>query len=215
LHEDARGRFEDAHVTNGAVHRVIEQQAAMQPLAPAVAAGALTLTYRELNQRANTLARGLAERGLRRGAAAMVSMERGADLAVVLLAVLKAGAAYCWIEPGSNHAPLEPFRVLSGDLPGRGPGVPLDIHAALEEAARRATPNLPILTRGSDIACVLPDRHAEPRVLVPHGTIASLAAPGRGGPWTSEPGAFDLWVALMSGATLTLREPPADASAAA
>lgn len=195
-------------MVKGAIHRVIEQQAALQPDAIAIRNGSHSITYRELNQRANTLARRLAESGLTRGSVAMVRMERGVDLAIVLLAVLKAGAAYAWIEPGSPQdcgLPSE-FCVLRTRGAAEQEHLAIDIRDALATTSARPSPNLPILTRGHDVACVLPDRVGNPHVLVPHATISALPAdvPAQSGEWTSVPGAFDLWIGLMTGATMTL-----------
>lgn len=196
-------------MVNGAIHRVFEFQAAAQPDTAAVNDGTQCLTYRELNQRANTLARRLSESGLTRGAVAIVRMERGVDLATVLLAVLKAGAAYTWVEPGSPDDLNLPtsFGVAPRRADGDQPYLAIDIRGALADCKSRPGPNLPIHTRGSDIACVLPDHDGQPHVLVPHATITALPASSRNGEWTSEPGAFDLWLGLMSGATVSLNAP--------
>ena len=201
---------------SNAVHRLIEQQAARRPDAVAVvdggAGGGRALTYRELNARANTLARRLKESGLARGTVAFVRLPRSPDLAVVLLAVLKAGAAYAWVEPGAPGDLDLPASVCVADrLPaGAAAGeercTAIDISGALTACARQATPNLPVLTRGTDVACVLPDAQGRPLVLVPHDTIAALPQPSAGAavaPATAA-GALDLWAGLMSGATLSL-----------
>jgi hypothetical protein len=204
----ARNRGEH-NVVNGAIHRLIELQAASQPETMAVNDGTQCLTYRELNQRANTLARRLSESGLTRGAVAIVRMDRGADLATVLLAVLKAGAAYRWVEPGSADDLDLPSSFCIA--PRRGGGdqahLAIDLRGALADCRLRPSPNLPILTRGSDIACVLRDHDGQPHVFVPHATITALPASARNGEWTAEPGAFDLWLGLMSGATVSLALP--------
>ncbi len=178
----------------------------MQPEAVALHDGTQRLTYRELNQRANTLARRLGECGLKRGSVALVQMPRSMELATVLLAVLKAGAAYAWIEPGSR-ADLDMaacFCVMQRKSASEQRYLAVDIRNALAACAARPSANLPVLTRGSDIACVLPDVQGELEVIVPHETITSMPAPARMGTWTNEPGAFDLWIALMSGDTLTI-----------
>jgi non-ribosomal peptide synthetase component F len=185
---------------------VIEQQAAMQPDAVAVVDGTQAITYRELNQCANTLARRLGECGLRRGSVAMVQMPRGLELATVLLAVLKAGAAYAWVEPGCSGACDLPgsFCIAQQKSASEQRYLAVDIRSVLSGCAARPSANLPILTRGSDIACVLPDALGDPQVLVPHETVTSMPATAHTGTWASEPGAFDLWVTLMSGATMTV-----------
>jgi hypothetical protein len=196
------------NVVNGAIHRVIEQQAAMRPDVIALASRTRNLTFRELNHCANAVARRLAESGLTRGAVAVVRMPRSVDLAIVLLAVLKAGAAYAWIEPGSSEDRDLPsdFCVLKGASGADQCYLAIDIHHALATCASRPSPNLPILTRGSDIACVLPDKSGKPHVIVPHATVTALpgSVAAGGGEWAVVPGAFDLWIGLMSGATMTL-----------
>ena len=59
-----------------------------------------SLTYEELNARANRLARMLIGRGIRRSDLVGVALDRSADLVVALLAVMKTGAAYVPIDPG-------------------------------------------------------------------------------------------------------------------
>jgi len=58
------------------------------------------LTYQELDERSTALALALAERNVRPGDRVGVCLERGLDLVVALLAVLKAGAAYIPLDPG-------------------------------------------------------------------------------------------------------------------
>lgn len=178
----------------------------MQPDVVALLDGTQTVTYRELNQRANTLARRLAESGLKRGSVAIVEMPRSVELATVLLAVLKAGAAYAWVEP-ATHRVLDAsptFCIIQKKSASEQCYLGVDIRPALAASAERPSANLPILTRGSDIACILPNEHGELQVLVPHETITSMPAPAQSGTWSSEAGAFDLWIALMSGESLTV-----------
>src|SRR5688572_3058545 len=88
-----------------AIHRFVEQHAAGRGDAVAVVDAERSVTYRELNQRANAVARHLMTGGFRRGAHAVVAMPCSADLAIVLLAVLKAGGSYAWIDkrkPGGD-----------------------------------------------------------------------------------------------------------------
>ncbi|MEV4641066.1 amino acid adenylation domain-containing protein [Actinoplanes sp. NPDC049548] len=91
---------------------LFERQVAMAPDAVAVVAGEVSLTYGELDRRANRLARHL--RGLGAGAGSFVGvvMERGADVVVALLAVLKAGAAYVPVDP---RTPAQRVAVVLSD----------------------------------------------------------------------------------------------------
>ncbi|MFI6896629.1 amino acid adenylation domain-containing protein [Streptomyces sp. NPDC050256] len=77
----------------------IEAQAARTPDATALVYGDASLTYAELNTRANRLARHLRTLGARPGAVVAVAVPRSVKLIVSLLAVLKAGAAYLPLDP--------------------------------------------------------------------------------------------------------------------
>ena len=70
----------------------------------------------------------------------------------------------------------------------------------------RSAPNLPIVTRPDDLACVLPQRNGLPGVLVPHATITALQShPFPDRPlWSGEVAALDLWLPLMAGGTVTV-----------
>ncbi len=86
------------------VHGLFEQRVAAQPDAVAAVHGEQQWTYRELNVRANRLARALLARGLRREGVVAVVTERNLDWMAAVLAVFKAGGAYLPIEP---HFPAE------------------------------------------------------------------------------------------------------------
>ncbi|MEV0146500.1 MULTISPECIES: amino acid adenylation domain-containing protein [unclassified Nonomuraea] len=91
----------------GTLHTLIEAQATATPDAPAVLFGDVTLTYAELNGRANRLARWLRHIGVERGQPVAVSAERSPELVVALLAVLKAGGAYVPLDPEYPRDRLE------------------------------------------------------------------------------------------------------------
>jgi amino acid adenylation domain-containing protein len=81
------------------VHRMIEDRAAQSPDAPAVSFRDTSWTYRELNSRANQVARKLARLGAGRETIVCVHMERSLEIVAALLGVLKVGAAYLPLEP--------------------------------------------------------------------------------------------------------------------
>ncbi|GAA3131635.1 hypothetical protein GCM10010466_22800 [Planomonospora alba] len=82
------------------LHALVERAADASPCATAVASpGHAPLTYAELDRRANQVAHRLLERGVRPQEPVGVLMERRPELAVALLGVLKAGAAYLPLDP--------------------------------------------------------------------------------------------------------------------
>ncbi|WP_208652677.1 non-ribosomal peptide synthetase [Herbaspirillum rubrisubalbicans] len=83
------------HPEQACLHTLIEAQAAHRPHAMAVD----QLSYDQLNRRANRLAHRLIQLGAGPERLVGVAMERGPDLIITLLAVLKAGAAYLPLDP--------------------------------------------------------------------------------------------------------------------
>ncbi len=82
------------------IPEVFADQVAARPNAPALTDGDTTLTYAELDTRAEKLARRLRDRGVGRDTPVGVLLERGPELVTVLLAVLKAGGGYVPLDPG-------------------------------------------------------------------------------------------------------------------
>jgi amino acid adenylation domain-containing protein len=76
-----------------------ERQVAETPLAPALRFEGCTLSYAELNARANKLGRRLRGIGVVPGVIVGLCLERSVDLVVALLAIQKAGGAYVPLDP--------------------------------------------------------------------------------------------------------------------
>ncbi|MCY8882020.1 non-ribosomal peptide synthetase DhbF [Bacillus spizizenii] len=76
-----------------------EKQAALSPEAIAVVCEDQSLSYAELNERANRLARMLISEGVGPEQFVALALPRSLEMAVGLLAVLKAGAAYLPLDP--------------------------------------------------------------------------------------------------------------------
>ncbi|WP_444997367.1 amino acid adenylation domain-containing protein [Aliikangiella sp. IMCC44359] len=89
------------------IHHIFEQQAFSQAQNVAVSYEQDSLTYQELNQRANRLARYLIEQGVTQGAYVGLLVERSFDIVVGILATLKVGAAYVPLEPGNPDSRIE------------------------------------------------------------------------------------------------------------
>ena len=90
---------DDVTTLGHCLHRLLERAAVKYLDKTALICSDTELSYGELHALANRFARVLVERGTRRGDVIGVALDRSIDLVVVLLAVLKAGAAYVPIDP--------------------------------------------------------------------------------------------------------------------
>lgn len=124
------------------IHELFEQRVGKDPDAVAVVCGEVSLSYAELNRRANRLAHYLRELGVGPDSRVAICVDRGWEMIVGLLGVLKSGGAYVPLDPGY---PVERLRFMledsgpvalltQGDLAGRfsesAAGLPvLDLHA--------------------------------------------------------------------------------------
>src|SRR6267378_2621351 len=78
---------------------LFEAQVARAAAQVAVVSEDAQLTYGELNARANQLARALRNRGVGRESLVGICIDRSLDMAVGILGILKAGAAYLPLDP--------------------------------------------------------------------------------------------------------------------
>ncbi|HEY3261454.1 MAG TPA: condensation domain-containing protein, partial [Pseudonocardiaceae bacterium] len=86
-------------VDGGTLHGMIERQAALTPDAVAVVGADATLSYAELDGRANRVAHELVRLGVAPGRPVGLFADRGAGLIVGMLGILKAGGAYLPLDP--------------------------------------------------------------------------------------------------------------------
>lgn len=150
----------DREVPAAVLPELVQAQVRRTPDAVAVTGAGPTLSYSELNGRANALARALVARGAGPERFVALAMSRTPELIVALLAVLKAGAAYLPIE---LNYPAERVRFMLTDadpalvittegcidrLPEGTPTLVLD---AAEMAAELAT--LPSTDLGDEDRC--------------------------------------------------------------
>jgi amino acid adenylation domain-containing protein len=107
------------------LHRLFEEQVDRSPDAVALVFEGERLTWRQLDGRANQLARLLRARGVGPEVRVGVSLERSIEMVVALLGILKAGGAYVPLDP---DYPPERLRLMREDagaavLLGRADGV--------------------------------------------------------------------------------------------
>nr|WP_282698246.1 non-ribosomal peptide synthetase [Streptomyces sp. CC208A] len=215
----------------GTVHGLIARRAARTPGAPALITGTETLTYEELDARADALAARLRAAGTGRGDTVGVLLDRGVTLVVTALAVLKCGAAYLPLDPRLPEARIRLMlqdagtRLVATD---RHHTAPRDVRTLLVEApAPEADADADAgAPWGSGAAEVCEDDLAyvmftsgstgRPKgVAVTHRNVVELAAdrdlslgPGRRMLVHSATGfdasVFEVWVPLLAGGSLVL-----------
>lgn len=95
------------HPLSKCVHELFEEQAELSPNADAVECNGNRLTFRELNERANRVARVLRERGVGPDTFVGISVERSLEMVVGIYGILKAGGAYVPLDPVYPQERLE------------------------------------------------------------------------------------------------------------
>ena len=81
------------------VQNFFEKQAGLTPLKTAIISGTSGLSYKELNEKSNQLARHLISLGVTAGDVVGICIERSVNMVVSVLGVLKAGCCYLPMDP--------------------------------------------------------------------------------------------------------------------
>ena len=100
--EEILYKFNDTKVNypkDKTVYELFEEQAERTPNNIAVVFEDKELTYKELNERANQLARVLREKGVKEETIVGIMVERSLEMIIGIMAILKAGGAYLPIDP--------------------------------------------------------------------------------------------------------------------
>ncbi|HEU4562901.1 MAG TPA: amino acid adenylation domain-containing protein, partial [Longimicrobium sp.] len=211
------------------IHQLVEAQVERTPGAVAVVFEGETLTYRELNERANRLARHLRALGVGPEARVAVCLERSPEMVVSVLAVLKAGGAYVPLDPAypadrlafmladsaaavllAEEGPRGTFPVPAGTRVVRPASAEMESGENLEGGAHPGSLAYVIYTSGSTGT---PKGVAvEHRALVNYVAHAAAEfAIGTGdrvlqfASISFDPAAEEIFATLVSGATLVLR----------
>ncbi|UIN44643.1 bacitracin non-ribosomal peptide synthetase BacA [Bacillus licheniformis] len=153
-----------AYPKGKAIHQLFEEQAKRIPDHTAVVFEDQKLTYRQLNEKANQVARLLREKGVKPDTLVGIMMERSSDMITAILGVLKAGGAYLPIDP---EYPLERMRymafdsqvkVIISDVP-LGKGLTAEsielIHMADERIAEQDRSDIDNVNQSGDLAYVI------------------------------------------------------------
>ncbi|MBK3441399.1 non-ribosomal peptide synthetase [Pseudomonas lactis] len=97
--QDSLGAEKGAHRLDQCIHQLFSQQASQRPDAPALTFAGVTLSYAQLDERANRLAWMLRERGVGPQVRVGLALPRSLEMVIGLLAILKAGGAYVPLDP--------------------------------------------------------------------------------------------------------------------
>ncbi len=219
---------------NQRVHQQFEAQVARTPQATALIHRDLAVSYAELNQRANQLARLLRQCGVGHDRLVGVHLPRSLELVVATLAAQKAGGGYLPLDPlypadriaymiaDSGVQVVLSLEALAGELLGLGAElVRLDSERA--RFAELASDNLDLAGDAADIAYTIytSGSTGKPKgVLVPHGAVINFFTgmdahiPHQGGVWLAVTSlSFDISVLELSwtlarGLTVVIYEDP-------
>ncbi|HEV2150062.1 MAG TPA: amino acid adenylation domain-containing protein [Longimicrobiaceae bacterium] len=156
-------------VPDTCLHRLFEAQAARTPHDPAVIFGEASITYAELDRRANRVAHALRRRGVGPDVRVALFLEHGPELVAAVLGVLKAGGAYVPLDPASPADRLASLLEDSGALL-----VLADDAAALPASAP------PVLAAGAEAFVGEPD-HAPDCEVHPHNLVYVIYTSGSTG----------------------------------
>ncbi|MGC0420088.1 amino acid adenylation domain-containing protein [Embleya sp. AB8] len=213
---EAEDEAEDEGVPWAALPELFARQARATPDAPAVIAGDTTVTYRELDERANRLAHALLERGVRPENTVAVLLERSLDLVAALLAVVKAGAVYVPLDSRFPSSRIDLIIRRTGAVLLLNP----DTLTTLEQGNHNdADPDLACHPRRLAYVMFTSGSTGEPKgIAVTHHDVAALAlAPTwRGGahervlahsPTAFDASTYELWTPLLNGGTVVLAPP--------
>uniref|UniRef100_UPI00083133A4 non-ribosomal peptide synthetase n=1 Tax=Actinomadura macra TaxID=46164 RepID=UPI00083133A4 len=207
-----------AELEPGTLPDLVEAQARRSPDAVAVVFEGIELTYAELDARADRLARHLIERGVGAESLVAVALERGVELVVALLGVLKSGAAYLPVNP---EDPADRIALLLEDA---APALVLDDPEAV---ARWSVPDgggraaRPIDGRSAAYVIYTSGSTGRPKgVLVSHQSVANRVLWMRGHhrigagdrvmqktPTVFDVSVWEFWCTLISGAALVVARP--------
>ncbi|HEX8352379.1 MAG TPA: amino acid adenylation domain-containing protein, partial [Pyrinomonadaceae bacterium] len=179
-----------AYPPHACLHELFEEQAAKTPDATALVFEGESLSYDELNKRANRLARHLRTLGAGPEQLVALLMERSVEMIVSLLGVLKAGAAYLPLDPAypgqrlqlmlddSGARILLTQEALAGQLPEHGV-VAVLLDSQREEIEAQSGENLEPLATPDNLAYVIytSGSTGTPKgVMVSHSNVTRLFA---------------------------------------
>ena len=177
----------DASLLKGRLDQLFQRVVDQFPDNIALIHNETEMSFKELNASANIIARGLAKRGLKHGDVVGLAVSRSIDLVIVMLAVLKLGAAYVPIDPSFPAQRIDhmiedadPKLILLSDDPTKGLASWKDLCLSVDEARDSSitdTSNLEAEIDHRDLAYVIYTSGSTGRpkgVEISHGAAANF-----------------------------------------
>ncbi|MGD9632020.1 MAG: amino acid adenylation domain-containing protein [Pirellulales bacterium] len=217
------------------IHELFEEHAKSAPDRVAIWCGDRSFTYRHANQRANQLARFLMGFGVTQGTVVAICVDRSCEMVIGLLAILKAGGAYL---PLSPEDPVQRLKSILDDANATVLVTSQNYHHIFSELRLQfvlvdsiekeidglEADDLPCETVATDLAYVM---HTSGSTGKPKGTsiahrgvvrlvrntnyvhIATADKFLQLAPLAFDASTFEIWGALLNGATLAIAPPGA------
>ncbi len=219
-----------AYSANKSMQQLFHEQATQTPTSVAIRDGERRVTYGEVEEATNRLAHHLIASGVQPGEIIGVAMERSVDAILSMLAILKAGAVYAPLDLASPPARLQGMireagltRVISHQAHSdilQGQPCQLHMFEALDQASKAFPIEKTTIIRGpGDPAYVMYTSGSTGRpkgVLIPQRAVTSLVrnttyisltpsdVVAHASNLAFDASTFELWGALLNGASLAL-----------
>ncbi|MGH9945856.1 MAG: non-ribosomal peptide synthetase [Pyrinomonadaceae bacterium] len=222
------GQRESVHALGACAHTLFEQQALKAPDEVAIVCGDISLTYEQLNRKANRVAHQLLALGVEPETIVGVSIPRSIEQIVNILGILKAGCAYLPLDPDDPKERLAAiirdakvsFLLTKSALHGRFPIdsakiICIDSEQLGDENSEN--PNLPTTVNNLAYVMFTSGSTGRPKgVMVEHRSIVRLVKGAdyadfgannvflQFAPVTFDASTFEIWGALLNGARLAI-----------
>lgn len=224
-------RTHGSYPRHATVNQLFEEQAANRPDSVALVFNDSSITYGELNRRANQLARRLRKHGIGPDTLVGFCVERSIEMVVGLIGILKAGGAYVTLDPNAPHERIAYMfedtraKVFVTTTRFRDLASPGTQVVCLDEAqafANEEESNLPSIAGSESLAYVIytSGSTGKPKgVLVPHRAIVRLVKETNYLPFTPDDvflqfatisfdaSTLELWGPLLNGGKLVIFPP--------
>jgi len=220
---------QDSNTNPVCIQTIFEEQVKKTPNAVAVFFAGQTLSYRELNERANQLAHYLRKLGVETDEPIAFWVERSLEAIIGFLGILKAGAAYLPIDPCyPEERQLEMLKNATSKVALVGSNIQVSLGGLQllsfdgQEFDQESTENLDLWVSQENLAYVMytSGSTGKPKAIaIPHrGVVRLVNQPNyvkltsedrilQLSPLTFDASTFEIWGSLLNGARLVIMPP--------